>query len=211
MPPLGPCLAGVPIAEDWIARGIGLAGVLLAALGIGLTYFLWYRSGPHLKTTAFVRAETGTVHIEVSNVGRLAATVRNIELRDHLRLSTQGNLSAPTHRWTLRATPNGAALPCEVPPSGFIDSDVDIKSVLVEARNLSEISVTAWAQRGDGKWYVSSPVPYPVGRFRLAVKDSVDCVRGLLVKLRDHVAVGAQRQRDVGVSKPLHDHAAGMP
>ena len=112
--------------------------VLLAAASIGLTYFLWYRSGPHLKVTVFVRAESGTIHIEVSNTGRLGATVKNIELRDHLVVKTPNSPgpdipALPMHRWTLLAPPNGAALPREVVPSGYIDCDVDVKKALDEA------------------------------------------------------------------------------
>jgi len=149
-------------AEDLVARWIGFAALVLAALGIGLTYFLWYRSGPHLKATVFVRAETSTIHIEVANTGRLGATVKNIELRDHLVLRTNPGVgegrTSPAHRWTLIAQPSGNPLPREIPPSGFIDCDVEVRKVMEEARNLSEVTVSAWAQRGDGKWYSSQPV-----------------------------------------------------
>lgn len=149
-------------SEDPTARVLGGAALVVAVASIVITYFLWYRSGPHLKPTVFVRAETSTIHIEVANTGRLGATVRNIELRDHLVLRTNPGVgegrTSPAHRWTLIAQPNGSALPREIPPSGFIDCDVEVKKVMEEARNLSEVTVSAWAQRGDGKWYSSQPV-----------------------------------------------------
>jgi hypothetical protein len=136
-------------AVDPVARGIAVAAVILVGLSIALTYFLWYRSGSHLKATAFVMAETSTIHIEVANTGRLVATVKNLELRDHLVLRVNPGLgetrTSPTHRWTLIALPNGGPLPREVPPTGFIDCDVEIKKILEEARNLSETAVSAWA------------------------------------------------------------------
>lgn len=159
---LAPAAAATLPGEDAVARGIAIVALVLAGLSLVLTYFLWYRSGPHLKPTVFVRAESSTIHIEVANSGRLGATVKNIELRDHLVLRTNPGVgegrTSPAHRWTLIAQPNGAALPREIPPSGFIDCDVEVRKVMDEARNLSEITVSAWAQRGDGKWYSSPPV-----------------------------------------------------
>jgi hypothetical protein len=69
---------------DVVARITGISGLVLAVGSLILTWYLWHRSGPKMKITAFVRAETGTVHIEVINSGRLTATVRQIVLRDHL-------------------------------------------------------------------------------------------------------------------------------
>ncbi len=150
----------VAASDDVLARALGAGGLLLSAASIGLTLYLWYRSGPRLQVTVFVRAETSSIHIEVSNGGRMPATVKNLELRDHLvlRLTGGGAKTAPAHRWTIRAFPNGVALPQELPPSGFIDSDVEVRVVLDKAADAAEITVSAWAQRGDGKWYFSRSV-----------------------------------------------------
>lgn len=86
-------------AVDVVARVTGITGLVLAAASLTLTWYLWHRSGPKLKVTAFVRAETGTVHIEVVNAGRLTATIKQILLRDHLPVQT-GNSRTSISRWT---------------------------------------------------------------------------------------------------------------
>jgi hypothetical protein len=141
---------------------MGAGGLLLGAVSIGLTLYLWFRSGPHLQVTVFVRAETSSIHIEVANSGRTPATVKNIELRDHLVLrvagGTSGGQTAPAHRWTIRALPNAAKLPHELAPSAFVDCDVEARAAMEKAGDAAEVTVSAWAQRGDGKWYSSRPV-----------------------------------------------------
>jgi hypothetical protein len=102
---------------DVVARITGISGLVLAVGGLVLTWYLWHRSGPKLKVTAFVRAETGTVHIDVSNSGRLTATVRQILLRDHLSIPTSGAGTTAISRWALQVEPaSGDPLPREVAP-----------------------------------------------------------------------------------------------
>jgi hypothetical protein len=76
--------------EDVVARVIALAGLVIALASIGVNWYLWHRAGPELRVTAFARAESGTLHIEVANSGRLPTTVRRIELRDYFVLWTTG-------------------------------------------------------------------------------------------------------------------------
>jgi hypothetical protein len=147
--------AAQPAAEDLIARAIGIAGLVLAVAGIGLTAYLWWRSGPQLKVTAFVKAETGTVHIDVSSTGRITATVRRIELRDRFVLDSSVGQTQPTSRWAITGYPNGEPLPRDLAPSAFLDCDIDVKEVLRRADGAPEVSVEAWVQRGDGRWFRS--------------------------------------------------------
>jgi hypothetical protein len=132
---------------------------VLAVGSLVLTWYLWHRSGPKLKVTAFVRAETGTVHIDVSNSGRLTATVRQILLRDHLSIPTSGTGTTAISRWALQVEPaSGDPLPREVAPSAYLEADVDVKTVLTKADGMSTVMVMAWAQRGDNKWVRSKPL-----------------------------------------------------
>lgn len=63
---------------DWVARGIGIAGVLISLLSIAVTVFLWRRSGWHLDVWALAGVrQDGCIEISVTvtNTGRLAAVV----------------------------------------------------------------------------------------------------------------------------------------
>ena len=75
---------------DWIARGIAAAGVLMALFTLISTRNLWRKQGPllafELTVRVFRHPGTSVVHrvqarIEVFNIGRMAATVRAVELR----------------------------------------------------------------------------------------------------------------------------------
>ena len=68
------------------ARIIGAAGVLIAICSLGATLYLWLRSGAVVRVKAFIRPESGTVHIEATNSGRLTATIKRLELREHIVL-----------------------------------------------------------------------------------------------------------------------------
>ena len=87
-------MSGLAVAAaaqpDWVARGIAMAGVLMAGGSLLNTRRLWRRQGPLLAFDLFVIAfrQPGTevVHritarIEVANVGRMAVSVRAVELR----------------------------------------------------------------------------------------------------------------------------------
>jgi hypothetical protein len=89
-----PAMSGLAVAAaaqpDWLARGIAIAGVLIATVSVLSTRHLWHRQGPllafDLVVIAFRQPGTETVHrikarIEVANVGRMAASVRAVELR----------------------------------------------------------------------------------------------------------------------------------
>jgi hypothetical protein len=138
---------------DTTARVIGGLGILIGLGSIAFTYYLWYRSGPRIRVSAFVKVESSAVRIEVRNVGRLAAIVSQIELRDFhvLARSYQGN-TLTTSRWTLSVQSDKGPLPQELAPTDFLVADVSVDAILVKADNAREIVVRAWAQRGDGQW-----------------------------------------------------------
>jgi hypothetical protein len=145
--------------EDWVARGIGLAGLILSIAGLGLTAFLWWREGPRLRVTAFVRPESSAVRIEVASLGRLAVTVQLIELRDEFVLRVKsGSTTEPVSRWSIPVDPGTQTLPIELAPTSSITADVDIPAILARAGDERSVTVTAWAQRGDGRWSSSKPV-----------------------------------------------------
>ena len=82
--------AAAAAQPDWLARGIAIAGALIAVVSLLSTRSLWHRGGPVLAFDLFVIAfrQPGTevVHriqarIEVANVGRMAASIRAVELR----------------------------------------------------------------------------------------------------------------------------------
>lgn len=144
--------------EDWIARGIGAAGVLIGLASLGLTAYHWFRSGPTLRVGAFVRPESGTLRVEVTSTGRLPATVRLIEIRDVFVLKTQqGTETVPTSRWTVPIHPT-RELPVTLVPTDYIEADTDLSVVLANSGNAREVTVAAWAERGDGRWYSSKPI-----------------------------------------------------
>jgi hypothetical protein len=156
--PLTTLLHMILAAPDIVARVIGISGIALAAFSIALTWYLWHRSGPRLKVTAFVRAETGTVQIEVVNAGRLSATIRQIELRDHFVLRGSAGSTEPTSRWAIPARArDGVDLPRELAPSAYLEADVDVKAVLEKADRAPTATVRAATQRGDGRWVWSKP------------------------------------------------------
>jgi hypothetical protein len=146
--------------EDLIARGIGIAGVVLAIAGLGLTAFLWWWEGPRLRVTAFVRPESSTVRIEVASTGRLAVTLEQLELRDEFVLKIEGGSTKtePFSRWSISVDLGEKTLPLELAPTSSITADVDIPAILMRAGDAPSVSVTAWAKRGDGRWSKSKPV-----------------------------------------------------
>jgi hypothetical protein len=82
--------AAATAQPDWLARSIAIAGVLLAGIGLFQTRRLWTRAGPILAFDLYIIAfripRTDIVHrvqvrMEVTNVGRMAATVRSAEVR----------------------------------------------------------------------------------------------------------------------------------
>jgi hypothetical protein len=151
--------------EDWFARVIGIAGVLLALLSLGLTWYLWWRAGARMRVTAFVRAETGAIHVEIASTGRIAVTVRELEIRDFFTMRTdQGGNTVPTSRWahpiTGRrvSTPSGDGLPAQLEPTASAFVDVPVAELLETAGTSPTVIVAAWAQRGDGTWSSSKPL-----------------------------------------------------
>ena len=143
--------------QDDFARWVAAAGLLLGAVSLFLTWYLWQRGGPKLRVTAFVKAEAASIHIEVTSVGRLAATVRAIELRDQTLInpqaSSQNNVVV---RWTMNVLPrdrDGAVivLPKEdLAPTAYLEADVPIAEVIERAQGAPQISLVAFAWRGDG-------------------------------------------------------------
>jgi|SRR5215472_8420616 len=172
---------------DWIARGIALAGVLMAAFTLISTRSLWRKQGPLLAFDLWIRAfrhpGTNVVHriqvrIEVFNVGRMPATVRGVELRNPWSKSyvatdiTAGGFPvlAPTEfevsngvEFTAPDEVVRAALNRPLPADMFADEIA--KSLQPKAEAL----VRGRVRRGDGKlftnarrtavWYEHQPWP----------------------------------------------------
>ena len=147
---------------DLTARFIAIAGLALAVGSILVNWYLWHSSGPNLRVSAFVRAETGRIHIEVVSSGRLTATVRAVELRDHFTIPAIGGGTRTMSRWAMPAQPSGRAgqvtLPMELAPTDYLEADIEVRLVLAKSDGASEVNVRAWVQRGDGKWYSSRPL-----------------------------------------------------
>jgi hypothetical protein len=146
------------MVEDVPARIIGIAGVLIGLGSLGLTVFLWQRSGAVIRVKAFVRPESGTVHIEVTNTGRLAATIKRLELRDQTILKVSGGSGgeAAFSRWSIGVPMNETDSSVELAPTAYVEVDYPVHAVLDKAEGVTTVTIAAWAQRGDGKW-VSSP------------------------------------------------------
>ncbi len=137
---------------DMPARVLAVVGLVVAIAGVALTFLLWYRSGPRLRVTAFTRGETGTIHIEIASTGRLAATVRRIEIRDRFVLQTTQGETQPTSTWIISVDPSGDPLPRNLAPTEFMEADIDVRTVLERAGAGRDLTVQAWVQRGDGHW-----------------------------------------------------------
>jgi hypothetical protein len=146
--------------EDWIARGIGLAGVAVALASICLTAFLWRWSGPRIRIEAFMKPETGSVHLSVVSTGRLTVTVRALELRDEFVLKVKGQnyRTEPISRWVIEVEPPGQPVPVKLAPTEYLEADVDVRSIFGRAVDSREVTVTAWVQSGDGRWSSSKPL-----------------------------------------------------
>jgi hypothetical protein len=155
-------------AVDATARILAGLSLVLALTSICVTYLLWFRSGPKLTVNAFVRAETSSLHIEVASTGRLTATLREVELRDYFVLRGRSALvtgevtTHPVSRWSVPVTVRRAGavqtLPVDLPPTAFVEGDVNVKEVLAMQAGAFEVNVNAWAQRGDRKAYSSATV-----------------------------------------------------
>jgi len=142
---------------DVAARTIAIISLVASIAALGLTWYLWNRSGPKLAVTCFVKADTGTIRINVANKGRLAATVRTVELRDRLVIQSTGS-SQVLNRWAISAEPDGDPLPRSIEPTDFLEIDVDAKAALDKADGARTVTVQAFVQRGDNKWLYSKPV-----------------------------------------------------
>lgn len=145
--------------EDWIARAIAALGLAVSVVGLGLTLFLWRREGPRLKVTAFVRVDGGTVHVEVASVGRIAVTLRQLEIRDHFTMNTSrgGYKTVAVSRWVAPVVTR-PELPTELAPTAYVEGDVVAAELIGRAGSSPNVTVAAWAQRGDGKWFASKPL-----------------------------------------------------
>lgn len=165
--------ARLPGMEDVPARIIGGLGLVVAVASLGLTWYLWWRAGPRLQVSAFVRAETAAIHVEAASIGRIAVTLRQLEIRDHFTVTAPGGQpSIPTSRWALPISPGrwviptepdtamtvGRASSVELPPTASVYVDVPVGEVLSLAGSSPAVTVAAWVQRGDGKWFSSKPL-----------------------------------------------------
>jgi hypothetical protein len=102
---------------DPVARGLAIAGIVIALVSPVFGWYLWHRSGPGLKVAAFVSGQTGTVRMTVTCSGRMATTVRAIELRDYLVVrNNQGGNATVLSRWVLPVDPDDRTLPTELAP-----------------------------------------------------------------------------------------------
>jgi hypothetical protein len=63
------------VTVDWVARGIAIAGVVLALLSLAWNIFAWRRQGPALKVKAKCtgRGSAMTVAGSIRNIGRFDA------------------------------------------------------------------------------------------------------------------------------------------
>jgi hypothetical protein len=145
--------------EDWPARIIAGAGVGVGLFSVALTAFLWFRSGPSVKVSAFVRAERAAVHIQVANTGRIAATIRRVELRDQTTVrGPSGGDTATFSRWSIQVEFSADGMAVELAPTAFIEVEFPVADVLTQAAGASTVKIAAWAERGDGKWSSSKPI-----------------------------------------------------
>lgn len=143
--------------QDDIARWIGGAGIAIGIASLALTWYLWQRAGARLRVTAFVKAESASVHIEVTSVGRLPATVRAIDLQERTVLNPQATRDNRSilARWTMPVTPRDAdgvdlSMPVEdLAPTAYLQADVPISEVITKSQGAPSISVVALATRGD--------------------------------------------------------------
>jgi len=146
-----------PSPVDVAARTIAIISLVLALAAMGLSWYLWYRSGPRLAITCFVKADTGTIRINIANAGRLPATVRRIELRDRVVIQSGGSSQVLSH-WAISTEPHGDSLPRPIEPTDFLEVDVEAKAALDKADGAEAVTVQAFAQRGDNKWLHSKPI-----------------------------------------------------
>lgn len=105
---------------DQTARIFSGVSLVVSLLSIGLTLYLWHRSGPILVVTVGAHFASGRIRIRVANIGRLAVAVNRVELRDHFVMrTTQGQQTNPIARWAIRATPQDSAfsVPFTLPPT----------------------------------------------------------------------------------------------
>jgi hypothetical protein len=142
---------------DITARVIAIIGLVLSIAAMALTWYLWQRSGPRLSVTCFVKADAGSIRINIANKGRLAATIRAVELRDRSTIQAGGSTTFVT-RWVISAQPSDAPLPRSIAPTEYIEADVDAKEAFEKAGGIQAVTVQAWVQRGDNRWLYSKPV-----------------------------------------------------
>jgi hypothetical protein len=144
---------------DPLARGLAIAGIVIALASPMLGWYLWHRSGPGLRVSAFVSAQTGTVRITVTCSGRMATTVRTIELRDWAVVSGNQTNNTVVSRWVLAvpADPNDPTSSVELAPTAYLEADVEVQKIIDNSAGIPEVTVWARVQRGDGKWYATKP------------------------------------------------------
>ena len=105
-------------SPDWVARGIGLASLVLSGVGMLLTGHFWRRAGAALAFDLFIEAfriPDNVVHrmrikIEVANVGRMADRAAD----------------RPAHPWppfTREVSVMGDPLPQVLQPTAFLESE----------------------------------------------------------------------------------------
>jgi hypothetical protein len=138
-----------------LSRADWAVAVVLGLASLGLTYFLWFRSGLALEVRAFTKFEAGSIHIEVVSVGRLPATLRHLELRDEVVTNSS---SKTLNRWVIEV-PLGAES-IDLAPTDFFPADVDVKTVQDRSAGVPEVTLRAFATRGDGKVVSSKPVRF---------------------------------------------------
>jgi hypothetical protein len=141
---------------------IAIGSAIISLGSIVATYFLWRRSGPSIRVTAFVSAADSAVHIEVISAGRMPVTVRRVELRDEwvMKSTTGGEQGSiqPLSRWSIDAAAS-LSLPVDLPPTNFIQLSVPVSQIVAQVGSQStEVHVRAWAQRGDGGWNQSARI-----------------------------------------------------
>lgn len=161
------------MTTDWLARGLGIAGILVGLVSPTVTYFIWRRSGSRLKVTLRQVDLTSNrledvVRIEVRVQGSQAAMIRRIDLGQRVpTIVIQGNQKYETE-WFIEAHPTDGGEPLGrlVAPTDLVTADVPIADIAARTGWDRRVFVQARATRGDGLAKVSKVVTVTLPRRR---------------------------------------------
>jgi hypothetical protein len=154
------------MTTDWLARGLGIAGILVGLASPAVTYFIWRRSGSRLKIvirTVDVTSDRleDVVRIEVRVQGLQAAMIQRIQLGQRVPTIVVQNQQKYETKWFFDAAPPDGREPLGrlVAPTDRVVADVPITDVAAQAGwNQKNILIQAAATRGDGQTWTSRVV-----------------------------------------------------